>query len=222
MLQKGAIVEADLTIDGFYNRLFAVTKASGGWRPVLDVSNLLNKFVDLTPFSMESPRTVMGAVRHLDWMFTIDMKDAYFHVPIHPDSQRYLRFVFEGRVFQFKALCFGLSSAPQVFTRVLAPLARWLHLLGIRILLYLDDWLILARSLEDALRAKTIILTLTNKLGLILNLAKSMLTPSQSVTYLGMVLNSTLMTATPSQKRIDNMGTLAREFRLLPANSAHR
>ena len=221
MLQKGAIVEADLSIAGFYNRLFTVPKASGGWRPVLDVSSL-NKHVDLTPFSMESPRTVMGAIRHLDWMFTIDMKDAYFHVPIHQDSQRYLRFVFEGRTYQFKALCFGLSTAPQVFTRVLAPLAKWLHLLGIRILFYLDDWLILAGSLEDALRAKNLILSLSCKLGLILNLEKSMLVPSQTVTYLGMIIDSRSMLVSPTPKRVANLISLVQEFQSLRSNSAHR
>ncbi|XP_066971788.1 uncharacterized protein [Macrobrachium rosenbergii] len=102
---------------GFYNRLFLVPKASGGWRPVLDVSSL-DEFVRLTPFMMESPNSVVASFQKGDWMMSIDMQDAYFHVP-----SKFLRFVFEGRIFQFKALCFGLSTAPQVFTRVLAPLA---------------------------------------------------------------------------------------------------
>ena len=153
LLEKEAIEEVVDPSPGFYNRLFVVPKASGGWRPVLDVSRL-NKFVLLTSFSMESPRTVMDAVCRGDWMFSVDMQDAYFHVPIHPDSRKYLRFVFRGKVFQFRALPFGLSTAPQVFTRVLCPFARWLHLLGVRILLYLDDWLVLAKSLQEALRAR--------------------------------------------------------------------
>ena len=51
-------------------------------------------------------------------MFSIDLKEAYFQIPIHLDSWPYLRFCLEGRVYQFRALCFGLSSALQVFTRV--------------------------------------------------------------------------------------------------------
>ena len=42
-------------------------------------------------------------------------------------------------VFQFKALCFGLFSAPQVFTRVMAPVSSFMHCYGFRILRYLDD-----------------------------------------------------------------------------------
>ena len=79
-------------------------------------------------------------------MVSLDLKDAYFQVPIHPDSRKYLRFVAFGRVYQFKALCFGLSMAPQVFTRVMALVSAFLHRAGIRIRCYLDDWLIQAAS----------------------------------------------------------------------------
>ena len=52
-------------------------------------------------------------------MASIDLSDAYFQVPIHRSSRKYLRFFHEGQVFQFRALCFGLATAPQVFTRTL-------------------------------------------------------------------------------------------------------
>ena len=78
----------------------------------------------------------------VDWMVSLDLKDAYLQVPIHPDSRNYLRFVASGRVYQFKALCFGLSKAPQVFTRVMAPVSAMLHRAGICIRRYSDDWLI--------------------------------------------------------------------------------
>ena len=35
-----------------------------------------------------------------------------FHVPIHPISRKYLRFVYEHQVFQFTALPFGMSLSP--------------------------------------------------------------------------------------------------------------
>lgn len=49
-------------------------------------------------------------------MISLDVQDAYFHILVHPDSRKYLRFVFEDQIFQFRALCFGLLTAPQVFT----------------------------------------------------------------------------------------------------------
>ena len=87
-------------------------------------------------------------------MISIDLKDAFLQVPIHPSSRKFLRFSAGGRVWQFRVLCFGLTTAPQVFTRVMAPISVWLHQLGVRILRYFDDWLALASSLQEALWAR--------------------------------------------------------------------
>ena len=208
---KGAIEEVPGKDPGFYNRLFLVMKASGSWRPVLDVSRL-NKFITKTKFSMETIQSVLSFIQQNDWMISMDMKDAYFHVPIHPKSRPYLRFVFNNRVFQFRALCFGLSTAPQVFTCILAPLGKIVHLAGFRIVLYLDDWLVIASTKEELLRAKQFILNLTQELGIIINKEKSMMEPSQVITYLGVKIDSKTFWAFPSEKRISNALSLLTEF----------
>ena len=115
LIAKEAIELVTSQTPGFYNRLFLVPKQDGTWRPVLDVSRL-NKYVSKTKFSMETSQTVREAIGRGDWMVSLDMRDAYFHIPIHPQSRRYLRFSFNGQVFQFRAMCFGLSTSPQVFT----------------------------------------------------------------------------------------------------------
>ena len=144
----------------------------------MDVS-CLDKYVKKTRFSMESSRTVWSAIQLGDWMISIDMQDAYFHIPIHQSSRKYLRCCFEGKIYQFRAMCFGLSMAPRVFTRVLAPLAKLTHLAGFRILLYVDDWLILAKTLEEMIRASQFVLNLAKELGLVINYVKSNLLPQQ-------------------------------------------
>ena len=116
-------VELAPSSPGLYSCLFVVQKASGSWRPVIDMLSL-NGFVQLTPFRMESNQSVLQSIRSFDWMISIDLKNAYLQVPIHPDSRKFLRFVVDSRVYQFKALCFGLSTAPQVFTRVMDPVSR--------------------------------------------------------------------------------------------------
>ena len=107
-------------------RLFVVMKASGSWRAVIDLS-LLNLKVLKTSFKMETLQSVLLSVQRGDWMVSLDLKDAYLQVPIHPGSRKYLRFIVFGQVYQFKALCFGLSTAPQVFTRVTALVSTFLH-----------------------------------------------------------------------------------------------
>ena len=153
---------------GFYSRLFVVWKTSGSWRPVIDLSTL-NLFVDVSHFRMETIQSVLLSVRQGDWMASIDLKEAYLQVPVHPDSRRFLRFVAQGRVYQFSALCFGLSTALQVFSRVMAPVSAILHSWGIRMSWYLDDWLVQSSSRESLLHDLQVVLDLCHELGIVVN-----------------------------------------------------
>ena len=147
-------------------------------------------------------------------MASIDLKEAYLQVPVHPDSHHFLRFVSKGHLYQFKALCFGLlSTAPQVFTRVMAPVSAILHSMGIRMRRYLDDWLVQSSSQASLLRDLQTVLQLCHELGIVVNPQKSNLVPSQVVQYLGVVINAETFRASPSQERISRLLSTAAEFR---------
>ena len=210
LLEKGAIEPAPSS-PGYYSRVFVAMKASGAWRPIIDLS-ALNLHVDFTKFHMETPQSVLRSVRKGDWMVSIDLKDAYLQVPVHPDSRRFLRFVSGGQAFQFKVLPFGLTTAPQVFTRVMAPVSAIMHRLGFRILRYLDDWLILGSSLEEVIRARDFLLHLCDIFLIRVNLEKSSLIPSQDSTYLGMRINSLISRVFPTQGRLQKLASLLEEF----------
>ena len=91
MLAKGALEIALDPGPGFYSRLFLVEKASGGWRPVMDLSHL-NEFVQLTRFKMETVASILLSVREGDFLASLDLKDTYFQIPTHPSSRKLLRF----------------------------------------------------------------------------------------------------------------------------------
>ena len=55
---------------------------------------------------------------------------------------------------------FGLTSAPRVFTKVLKPVVANLRRQGIRIVIYLDDILIIASSRDECIRHLNIAITL--------------------------------------------------------------
>ncbi len=118
-----------------------------------------------------------------------------------PHHRRFLRFAFEGVAYQYKALPFGLSLATRTFTRCMDAALSPLQQMGIRIVNYLDDWLILAQSQAVLTLHKTLLLSHLGCLGLRVNFAKSILSPSQQVSFLGTVIDSVQMTATVSAER---------------------
>ena len=211
MLAKGALEIVPDPGPGFYSRLFLVEKATGGWRPVIDLSTL-NTFIRQTPFKMETVASVLNAVQENDLLASLDLKDAYFQVPVHPSSRKFLRFVSQGTVYQFRVLCFGLSTAPQVFTRVFAAVSAWAHSRGIRLLRYLDDWLVLASSETKARQHVQDLLLLCHDLGIVVNKEKSDLTPSRSASYLGMTIDTVVGKVSPSRARVEKFLRLAGNF----------
>ena len=151
---------------------------------------------------METISSVLLLVHQGDWMVSLDLKEVYLQVPIHPDSHKYLRFVAVSRAYQFRAPCFSLSMAPQVFTRVMAPVSTILHTLGVRLRRYLDDRLVQASSREEVLQALSVVLSLCRELGIVVNPEKSNFVSSQRVQYLGTVLDSLRGRRIPESYRV--------------------
>jgi hypothetical protein len=193
LLQKDAIEEVDPLSLGYYSTFFVVPKRDGGFRPILNLKPL-NQFVQYQKFRMETHIQVLQYLRRGDWLASLDLKDAYLHIPILPAHRPYLRFAFRSRVYQFKVLPFGLSSAPRVFTSVLASLVGILHTAGIQFIPYLDDCLIVARSRELLLQNIQSALDLLTQAGFIINEKKSHLVPTQDLIFLGMRVRTDLGT----------------------------
>ena len=85
-----------------------------------------------------------------DWLVKVDLKDAYLTVPIHPDHQCHLWFSIEEVNYQFTCLPFGLACAPWAFTKVMKAIVTLLRSWGTRIIIYIDDILIIAESAVQA------------------------------------------------------------------------
>ncbi len=160
---------------GFYSPYFIVPKKSGGLRPILDL-RVLNRVLHKLPFKMLNP-----CIRPQDWFAVIDLKDAYFHVSILPQCRPFLRFAFEGWAYQYKVLPLGLSLSPRVFTKVVEAALVPLRERGVRILNYLDDWLILAQSRDQLCAHRDLVLRHLSQLGLRVNWEKSKLTALASI-----------------------------------------
>ena len=167
---------------GFYNWLFLVPKPNNRWRPVLDLSTL-NTFLNTRSFKMEMPETTRTSLQAGEWVTSIDFK--YFHIPIHSQSRKYMRFHLQGQSYQFKALPFGLSTAPMEFTVVAKEVKLMALQRGIRIHQCLDDWLVRASTHDTCLQQTQTLVTLCQELGWLVNKEKSELAPKQVFNFVG-------------------------------------
>ncbi len=191
---------------------FIVPKKGGGLRPILDL-RVLNRALHKHPFKMLTHRRMIKCIQPQDWFAAIDLKDAYFHVSILPQHRPFLRFAFEGRAWQYRVLPFGLSLSPRVFTKVVEGALTPLREVGVRILNYLDDWLILAQSREQLGDHRDLVLRHLSQLGLRVNWEKSKLSPVQRISFLGVELGSVSMTARLTEERTQAVLNCLSSFR---------
>ena len=156
--------------------------------------------------------SVCAPVSKSGGLASFDLREAYIPVTVPPTSRPFLRFLFRDTVYQFQALCFGLSTAPPVFTWVLAPVSAILHSLGIRMRRYLDTWLVQSSSQESLLEVLLPVLRLCPVFGIVIHPRYSNLIPSQVVQYLWVVFDSTSFRASPSVERISRRQSTAAVF----------
>ncbi|XP_051569805.1 uncharacterized protein LOC127450090 [Myxocyprinus asiaticus] len=157
---------------------------------------------------------ILASVRHQDWFTAVDLKDAYFHVSILSRHRPFLRFAFESQAYQYKVLPFGLSLSPRVFTKVAEAALAPLREVGIRILNYLDDWLILAHSQDMLCAHRDLVLSHLSRLGLRVNWEKSKLLLVQSISFLGLELDSVSLMARLMNERAQSVLACLKAFKL--------
>ncbi|XP_021362427.1 uncharacterized protein LOC110456180 [Mizuhopecten yessoensis] len=186
MIVNGAIEELspDRWYSGFYSRVFLVKKKSGAWRHIIDLSTF-NTYVNSPHFQMETPRRIIASVRPGMWATSIDLKDAYFHIPVRRSARKSLRFTFEQKVYQFRAMPFGLTTGPLVFTKLLQVVVGHLPSLGVDAPIYLDDSLLLQVDPVILSRSTRSVLGFLCRLGFIPSREKSEVLPSQDFVFLG-------------------------------------
>ena len=189
MLQKGAIQVVSPMNGEFLSSVFLVKKKDGGNRPVINLKEL-NSYVTYQHFKMEGLYLLKHLIQTGDWMIKIDLKDAYFTVPVSKPHQPLLRFMHRGLRYQFSCLPFGLGPAPRLFTKLLKPVVALLRRLGLRLVIYLDDIIVFSQTQEGILRDRDSTLWLLQHLGFVINWKKSVLHPAQCMEYLGFVINS--------------------------------
>ena len=149
----------------------------------------------------------------------------FHHSSSETPPKKFLRFAIENRHFQFTCLHFGLSSAPWVFTKTLKPVIARLRELGVRLVIYLNDILVLGKTPQEAGDHTLALIRLLENLGFIVHPEKSLTQPTQRVEFLGMIIDSTYMELQVPGEKLKKIRTEAKKViqsNLLPVREISR
>ena len=128
--------------------IFTRRKKDGSHRVIFNLKKL-NESVTYHHFKIGTLETAITLMRPKCYMTSIDLKDAYYSIPIAEEHQKYLKFIWRHQLYAFTSLPMGLTSSPRIFTTVLKPVFSYLRSqFGHTCLGYIDDSFYLILSLS--------------------------------------------------------------------------
>ena len=194
LIKKKVIIYSKHEPNQFVSGIFTRDKKDGNKRMILNLKKF-NKIVNYEHFKMETINNVLNIIQPNVYMASIDLKDAFFSVPVHIDHQKFLKF-YHKFLFQFTCMPQGYGPAMRVFTKISKVPFSELRGLGHDSVVYVDDSYLQGNTYESCLKNVIDTINLLRELGFIIHPDKSVLIPVQEITFLGFVISSKSMTLT--------------------------
>ena len=207
-LEKGVIEPCGHEDGEFISNIFIRPKRDGSHRVILNLREL-NSFVEYHHFKMETIQSCICLMEKDAYMASIDLKDAYYSIPVAEDHRKFLKFKWKGRLFRFTCLAMGLACAPRHFTKIMKVVFSHLRELGHISSGYLDDFFLLGRTRDICVRNVSDTVNLLTELGFIVSIKKSVTDPVQILSHIGFVLDSRDMTVTMMPDKHEKLKTIA-------------
>lgn len=199
---KGVIRQAVWAEGQFISNVFLRPKPNGDFRMILDLTRF-NDFVEYRHFKMFSLNTARDLLSPGAFMASIDLKDAYYTVPMAEEHMKYLRFFWRGVLYEYTCMPNGLAACPRMFTRLLKPIFAHIGERGHVAFPYIDDVFITANTKEECVATVHTIKVLLQSLGFLIHKEKSVLTPTQRLKFLGFYLDSKEMTVEITADKVE-------------------
>ena len=132
---------------------------------------------------MENMNTVLAVMTKACYSANIGLKDAYHSVAVRSEDRKFLKMEWKGKLYQFRALPFGVACAPLVFTRMLKPILANLRSRGQKLVCYLDDLLLFGNSYKLCAINVQKTTELLVKVGFVINVSKSHFIPTKEMEF---------------------------------------
>ena len=168
--------------------IHCVPKKNHKLRLVIDLREV-NKYCPCPAFQYEDINRVLEVVQPHDHLVTFDIKNGFHHIPVHDDFQQYLGFQWQGIFYVWQVLPFGLAVSPYFFCKCLRQVAKFFRSQGIRLSVYVDDF-IHAAPASQVTHQRDFMLQTFQALGLFINFEKSHLDPSQEKSHIGYIIST--------------------------------
>ena len=209
MLRKEVIERAEHSQGEFLSNLFTRPKKdTTDLRAILNLRKC-NEAIIYRHFKIDDLPVALSLLRQNFYLAVVDIKEGFHNVSVRPSYRKFLRFIFDGQLYQYTCMANGLSSAPRYFTKLLkVPLAYLRERFGILCSAFFDDILVAALSRKTLKEHVQLLTTLLEDLGFVVNWDKSLLEFVQELVYLGMILNTVTMRVTLPQAKIRAIITL--------------
>lgn len=193
LLNKGVIKHTFHENNEFVSPIFITPKSDGTNRLILNLKKF-NESVKYEHFKMSTIHSVLNMITKGCFMTKIDLKDAYYSVRINEKFQKYLKFSYKGKLFQFVCFPNGLAPCPRKFTKITKVPTSNLRLKGIPICGYIDDFFSKSATFDQCYHNTLNIIHEFQNLGFVIHPDKSQFEPTQEIIFLGFVINSVHMT----------------------------
>jgi hypothetical protein len=209
----GAIVEQKLVFNYVSNqpptrtrktKVLVITDCS---RPE---NNAINDFILPTPFKYENIDDLVQILYPGAYMAVVDISEAYRAVPLHPSEWRYYGMNWNGTWLVDTRLPFGSRIAPWIFTRVGRAIKAFMKRRGFEVIVYLDDFCLVAESAAACEKGLSVLLKLLISLGFTPN-DKRIQQPSQCVIFLGVEVDAKTMRLSLSEEKLMETNHLVQE-----------
>ena len=107
LLRKGVITGASHCTGEYISTIFIRPKKDGAHRLILNLKKV-NEYVEYHHFNMDTLQSAIRLMKHNCYMASVDLRDAYYSIPIDVEHQNFLRFLWKGKLLQFTCLPNGL------------------------------------------------------------------------------------------------------------------
>ena len=156
---------------------------------ILNLKNL-TKHVQYNYFKMDTLQSVINLMTPNCFMASVDLKEAYYSVPVAVAHPKYLKFEWGGKLYQFTCFPNGLAFCPRKFTKLMKPAYTVLRQLGHINSPYIDDSYLQGGSYEECLANVLDTVKMFLSLGFIPHPQKSVFTPTHKSVFWGLVSDS--------------------------------